>query len=343
MRNSFSHIPSHMNECSMCPQEVKDRLEEFKSVRSSQKSSLKVGYHKIFIDRVWQRLHGTGRGFVYNQEPEAITNTEGGDRIGTRMYSASQANEVSAPLAVDALVVDEDKHKTSDLIIYTLQQLEPYKPRQQKYGDDEEEREIGFPVRETETFSLSSFFGEHSILPLDFLPHLQGLVCKHCKHMADGRKFFTTSSEHLGDLLLTIANHIAICRDCPVPVKTQIVSYQFSHESQLQSKQESHRAYMEEAWKRLVILSKRKDKPKPISRKSAARTDRAVRTSMSSTSYPTVDPNMALVLPGDEQLVTPFTFYTMSQCRPCNLDIKGNGSRSNFEHGFPGLECIHVS
>ncbi|KAK1737136.1 hypothetical protein QTG54_012003 [Skeletonema marinoi] len=52
---------------------------------------------------------------------------------------------------------------------------------------------------------------------------------------------------------------------------------------------------------------------------------------------------MALVLPGDEQLVTPFTFYTMSQCRPCNLDIKGNGSRSNFEHGFPGLECIHCA
>ena len=60
------------------------------------------------------------------------------------MYSASQANEVSALLAVDALVVDEDKHKTSDLIIYTLQQLEPYKPRQQKYDDDEEGREIGF-------------------------------------------------------------------------------------------------------------------------------------------------------------------------------------------------------
>ena len=52
---------------------------------------------------------------------------------------------------------------------------------------------------------------------------------------------------------------------------------------------------------------------------------------------------MALVLPEDEQLVTPFTFYTMSQCRPCNLDIKGNGSRSNFEHGFPGLECRTVS
>jgi len=339
LRNSFSHIPSHMNECSMCPQEVKDRLEEFKSIRSSQKSSLKVGYHKIFIDRVWDRLHGSGRGFVWKEEPKTNKSIEGGDRIGTRMYSASLANE-STNLAVNALVVDEDKHLTTDLIFYTLQQLEPYKPRKQKYGDDEEEREIGFPVREA--FDLSSFFGEHSILPLDFLPLLQGLVCKHdC-----GRKFFTTSSEHLSGLLLTIANHLAICRNCPVPVKTQIVSHQFSHESQLLSKQESHNVFMEEAWRRLVVLSKQKDrKPKPSSRKPAARSERTSigRTSMGSTSYPTVDPNMALVLPADEQLVTPFTFYTMSQCRPCNLDIKGNGSRSNFEHGFPGLECIHCA
>ena len=348
LRNSFSHIPSHMNECSMCPQEVKDRLEEFKSIRSSQKSSLKVGYHKIFIDRVWDRLHGSGRGFVWKEEPKTNKSIEGGDRVGTRMYSASLANE-STNLAVDALVVDEDKHLTTDLIFYTLQQLEPYKPRKQKYGDDEEEREIGFPVREA--FDLSSFFGEHSILPLDFLPLLQGLVCKHCKNKADGRKFFTTSSEHLSDLLLTIANHVAICRDCPVVVKTQIVSHQFTHDSQLLSKQESHRAYMEEAWRRLVVLSKQKDrKPKPSSRKPAARSERTVRTSIgrtsigsTSTSYPTVDPNLSLVLPADEQLVTPFTFYTMSQCRPCNLDIKGNGSRSNFEHGFPGLECRNVS
>lgn len=329
----------------MCPQEVKDRLEELKAIRSSQKSSLKVGYHKIFIDRVWNKLHNTGRGFVWNKEPETTESIGGEDRIGTRMYSASQANEAPALPAVDSLVVADDRFKTSDLIFYTLQQLEPYKPRQQKYGDDddEEEREIGFPVRET--FDLASFFGEHSILPLDFLPHLQGLVCRHCKNKVDGRKFFTTSSEHLGGLLLTIANHVAICRDCPVVVKTQIVSYQFSHDTQLQSKQESHREYMEEAWRRLVALSKQKDKkkPKPSSRKPASRAAARPALGSTSSSYPTVDPNMALVLPEEEQLVTPFTFYTMSQCRPCNLDIKGNGSRSNFDHGFPGLECIHCA
>jgi hypothetical protein len=336
LRNSFSHIPSHMNECSLCPQEVKTRLEDLKSIRSSQKSLLMPGHHKIFIDRVWERLHGTGKGFVFDKEKE--TSIEGGERIGKQMHSASQANEVSALLAVDALVVDEDKHLTTDLIFYTLQQLEPYKPRQQKSGDDEEEREIGFPVRET--FDLSSFFGEHSILPLDFLPLLQGLVCRHCKNKADGRKFFTTSSEHLGDLLLTIANHVAICRDCPVPVKTQVVTLQFAHDSQLEPKKESHRAYMEEVWRRLVVLSKRKDKPKPYSRKPAASARSESATQVVNT-YPVVDPNTALVLAEDEQLVTPFTFFTMSQCRPCNLDIKGNGSRSNFDHGFPGLECVH--
>ena len=58
LRNSFSHIPSHLAECSACPTEVKVRLEELKVIRNRQKSQLKPGYHKIFIDRVWERLHG---------------------------------------------------------------------------------------------------------------------------------------------------------------------------------------------------------------------------------------------------------------------------------------------
>lgn len=340
MRNSFSHIPAHINECSLCPQEVKTRLDELKSNRSSQKSLLKVGHHKIFIDRVWKRLHGEGSGVIFHEEePEEHTDmtatSNEGERIATRMYTSSQQEDD----AVDALVVDEEKHLTTDLIFYTLQQLEPYKTRQQKNEEQgqeqEEEREIGFPVREA--FDLSTFVGENSTLPLHFLHQLQGLACRHCKNKSDGRKFFTTSSEHLGELLLTIANHVGICRDCPVSVRTQIVSHQFSHEAQIETKATSHHSYMEEVWRRLVLLSKRKEKP-PSSKPSA----RPFRVSQG-TIYPVIDPNTQLVSAEDEQLVTPFTFCVMSQVRPCNLDLKGNGSRSNFDHGFPGLECIHCA
>jgi hypothetical protein len=33
----------------------------------------------------------------------------------------------------------------------------------------------------------------------------------------------------------------------------------------------------------------------------------------------------------------------MAQVRPCNLGHAGNGSRSSFDYGFPGLECIHCA
>ena len=59
--------------------------------------------------------------------------------------------------------------------------------------------------------------------------------------------------------------------------------------------------------------------------------------------YGAVDANMSLVSPSEESLVTPFTYFTMQQVRPCNLDNSKNGSRSNFANGFPGLECLHCA
>ena len=50
---------------------------------------------------------------------------------------------------------------------------------------------------------------------------------------------------------------------------------------------------------------------------------------------------MSLVSSDKEHLVTPFTYYTMQQCRPCNLDSTNNGSRGTFDDGFPGIECSH--
>jgi hypothetical protein len=37
LRNSFSHIPSHLMICSHCPDDVKEKLEEYKSIRNKQK------------------------------------------------------------------------------------------------------------------------------------------------------------------------------------------------------------------------------------------------------------------------------------------------------------------
>ena len=37
-----------------------------KLIRNKQKSQLKIGQHKEFIDRIWGRLHGPGGGIIEN-------------------------------------------------------------------------------------------------------------------------------------------------------------------------------------------------------------------------------------------------------------------------------------
>ena len=56
--------------------------------------------------------------------------------------------------------------------------------------------------------------------------------------------------------------------------------------------------------------------------------------------YRKVDPNMRLVSASQKSSLTPFTFLTMQQLRPCN----NYESRSReVEYGFPGLECRHCA
>eukprot|EP00979_Chaetoceros_neogracilis_P006594 scaffold1340_cov277-Chaetoceros_neogracile.AAC.26 len=64
LRNSFSHIPSHILSCVNAPSEVKTKIEENKTIRNIQKTQLKAGSHKNFIDLVWTKLHGEGGGAV---------------------------------------------------------------------------------------------------------------------------------------------------------------------------------------------------------------------------------------------------------------------------------------
>ncbi len=266
LRNSFSHIPSHLAECCACPTEVKVHLEELKVARNRQKSQLKPGYHKIFIDRVWERLHGC----VESDDEDGTTDTESDPELNALLQLSVPLNQKP----VSTLVHDSDKTSTSDLTYYTLSQVEPYKTLEQGTSsnlEDDSSREIGFP----------------------------GLVCRHCMKIPDGRKFFTNSAEHLGDLLLTISNHMGSCNECPSMTKSQIAGYMKTHEHQLQTLKEEHNVCMNRVWQRMVEASKHhvaKTAPKaaPIQ-------------------YRTVDPTMSIVNANDARLVTDFTLFTMQQ------------------------------
>lgn len=57
VESNFVSVHTHMMECKMAPQELKDQLAELKKLRKEQTAALKTGSQKSFFGRVWKRLH----------------------------------------------------------------------------------------------------------------------------------------------------------------------------------------------------------------------------------------------------------------------------------------------
>jgi hypothetical protein len=301
MRNSFSHIPSHLATCEKCPADIKSKIEELKKVRNRQKSLLKPGNHKLFIDRVWDRMHN---GSFAKSMPDSgslvdsssVATGSSTDQLKNELVEAFKTTQLS-------LVQEGDRCLTSDLTFFTLLQVTPYTMLSSGDSDDDSREIIGFP----------------------------GLVCSHC----NSRKFFTTSSEHLSGLLLTISNHMQTCQSCPKSARNLITRFRGTHDKQLkQVSPDDHAKCMQHVWTRLVAASKKEKKKNTV---------KPVIESEENVCYLPVDKTKPVVTPEDEHLVTAFTYFTMQNVRPCNLNRAENGARSQFADGFPGLECIHCA
>jgi hypothetical protein len=57
VESNFVSVHTHMMECKMVPQELKDQLAELKKLRKEQTAALKIGSQKNFFASVWKRLH----------------------------------------------------------------------------------------------------------------------------------------------------------------------------------------------------------------------------------------------------------------------------------------------
>lgn len=60
VESNFVSVHTHVIECKMVPQSLKDELIRLKALRKEQTSQLKNGSQKAFFLRVWQRLHPDG-------------------------------------------------------------------------------------------------------------------------------------------------------------------------------------------------------------------------------------------------------------------------------------------
>jgi hypothetical protein len=57
VESNFVSVHTHMMECRMVPEPLKQRLAELKALRKEQTARLKIGSQKTFFARVWDRLH----------------------------------------------------------------------------------------------------------------------------------------------------------------------------------------------------------------------------------------------------------------------------------------------
>jgi hypothetical protein len=72
VESNFVSVHTHMLECRMVPQGLKDRLTDLKKMRKEQTAALRTGSQKAFFARVWRRLHND-EDSTMSDHPAALT------------------------------------------------------------------------------------------------------------------------------------------------------------------------------------------------------------------------------------------------------------------------------
>ena len=75
VESNFVSVHTHMIECKLVPQSLKDELVRLKALRKEQTSRLKNGSQKAFFLRVWQRLHPEGTNDIPSSPPSPVRYT----------------------------------------------------------------------------------------------------------------------------------------------------------------------------------------------------------------------------------------------------------------------------
>ena len=93
VESNFVSVHTHMMECKMISQDLKDKLAETKKLRKEQTSRLKTGSQKAFFARVWERLHSGSDSKVPNSPPG-----KGGRKVSSKKSPGKSASAQKSPL-----------------------------------------------------------------------------------------------------------------------------------------------------------------------------------------------------------------------------------------------------
>ena len=359
LRNSFAHIPSHIMSCQHAPVEVRRHLQSLKVLRNNHKATLGPGSHKRFIAQVWKRIHC--RSPNLEDCHGYFSSSDDDDEIEE---STSPKNAGGADVdAIDAKMPEEEKglDQVSD-------KEEAKKNRSKRAGKpkpvstrrsaallaacssrDSEDASSSYVDTElvnvadrhltTDLFFLSLQLGceIYNLGKADVERIGQSVVvgtpviqCKFCNsdNVNVGRIFMPRSAHSLRSMMMAIANHLSSsCPSCPQHIKAQLhqVGGKLREEQEGKLKRGSGLKFAEKVYSRLMAQ------------------DKSERPEEDDDVTPLPPGASSVVLSGDETLISGYTHYTLLQMVPCILGESGQGSRSSFPLGTPGLACRHCS
>lgn len=366
LRNSFSHIPSHLAMCSKCPDHVKQKLEKLKETRSRQKSLLKLGEHKQFIDRLWERLHGPAGGIIdiLQDESRGMNGDVSGDdssvsSLSLDLQSDDHCHRLSStndehtegcdliPIerTKSILVFENERKEVADYMFYSILQMTPKLIKNgERKSIDNSDSEIKQSTNNQITNIIPSTLlrkieqNAENTSKNDFIDTTNGgkhseqtytIVCRHCKSFCVENQTFPKTADELRRKFQEIPNHLFLCPKCPNHVKEKLIKFKSLRASQEAFlKRGAQKKFLDLVWSRLE-----RHFTNPL---SPVIHEKARHSSSTGVARPLVTDN-------DRRLVTQFTFFTMEQMEPCFLEKSGNGSRSMFQYGFPGLSCRHCT
>ncbi|KAL7498376.1 hypothetical protein ACHAWT_006335 [Skeletonema menzelii] len=156
-----------------------------------------------------------------------------------------------------------------------------------------------------------------------------GLECIHC---TGHKKVFYGDAKSIRSNFSHLSSHLSECRGASSTLKEALSKLQ---EGRRPNKKSDSASFFNNIWSRLHGDSCANEK--------GAGVIKQVESARKTTIGPT---ESSLVLVEDRKLVNDFVFTLMSQFRRCELDLLAknkSGSQMKFDHGHPGLECIHCA
>lgn len=125
LSNSFSEIPAHVLKCKSCPIEVTEALLVLKGLHSSQMASLPRGSQKIFLRRMWRRLHDGNAVEARTAGKSVHRRLQGDDALKPPPENDSALIPTGEHVPL-LLAVTQDKDWLSDLDCFVRKQIEVF-------------------------------------------------------------------------------------------------------------------------------------------------------------------------------------------------------------------------